>query len=146
MQDMWVQSLGREDRSFGIGADNVLLSEYPMYRGAWWAKILEVAKNWTWLSGWTHTQSQIVWWEFCVSSHSVVSDSFATIWTLAHQASLSMGFFRHNYWSGLPVPTPEGVKWFCLLLSINTTVGFSVCMFDIFKIVTLTSDPLSLFI
>ena len=34
---------------------------------------------------------------------SVVSDS-ATPWTVASQASLSMGFFRQEYWSGLPFP------------------------------------------
>ena len=32
-------------------------------------------------------------------SHSVVSDS-ATQWTVAHQAPLSMGFSRQDYWSG----------------------------------------------
>ena len=26
---------------------------------------------------------------------------FATPWTVAHQASLSVGFFRQEYWSGL---------------------------------------------
>ena len=31
---------------------------------------------------------------------------FATPWTLAYQASLSMGFFRQKYWSGLPFPSP----------------------------------------
>ena len=30
---------------------------------------------------------------------------FATSWTLAHQAPLSMGFSRQEYWSGLPFPT-----------------------------------------
>ena len=29
---------------------------------------------------------------------------FATLWTVAHQASLSMGYFRQEYWSGLPFP------------------------------------------
>ena len=37
----------------------------------------------------------------------VVSDSFMTLWTVAHQASLSMGFPRQEYWSGLPFPSPE---------------------------------------
>ena len=40
----------------------------------------------------------------CVS-HSVVSDS-ATPWTVACQASLSMGFSRQEYWSGLPFSLP----------------------------------------
>ena len=35
-----------------------------------------------------------------------MSDSFATPWTVVHQASLSMGFPRQGYWSGLPFPSP----------------------------------------
>ena len=31
---------------------------------------------------------------------------FATLWTVAHQAPLSMGFPRQEYWSGLPFPPP----------------------------------------
>ena len=31
---------------------------------------------------------------------------FATLWTVAHQAPLSMGFPRQEYWSRLPVPPP----------------------------------------
>ena len=31
---------------------------------------------------------------------------FATPWTVAHQASPSMEFSRHDYWSGLPLPSP----------------------------------------
>ena len=31
---------------------------------------------------------------------------FATPWTVARQASLSMGFSRQEYWSGLPFPPP----------------------------------------
>ena len=29
-----------------------------------------------------------------------------TPWTVAHQASPSMGFPRQEYWSGLPFPSP----------------------------------------
>ena len=36
-----------------------------------------------------------------------MSDSFATPWTVAHQALLSMGFPRQDYWSGLLFP-PAG--------------------------------------
>ena len=39
----------------------------------------------------------------CVLSHAIV---FATPWTVAHQAPLSMGFSRQGYWSGLPFPPP----------------------------------------
>ena len=31
---------------------------------------------------------------------------FSTPWTVACQASLPMGFFRPEYWSGLPFPSP----------------------------------------
>ena len=41
-----------------------------------------------------------------VHAFSVMSDSFGTPWTVAHQAPLSMGFPRQEYWSGLPFPTP----------------------------------------
>ena len=34
---------------------------------------------------------------------------FATPWTIAHQAPLSMGFSRQEYWSGLPFPPPESL-------------------------------------
>ena len=37
---------------------------------------------------------------------SVVSDSFATLWAAARQASLSMEFAWQRYWSGLPFPSP----------------------------------------
>ena len=39
-----------------------------------------------------------------------------TPWTAAHQAPPSMGFFRQEYWSGLPLPSPflllDGCKCF----------------------------------
>ena len=37
---------------------------------------------------------------------SVMSRLFVTPWTAAHQAPLSMGFSRQEYWSGLPLPSP----------------------------------------
>ena len=30
---------------------------------------------------------------------------FESLWTVAHQALLSMGFSRQGYWSGLPFPS-----------------------------------------
>ena len=41
----------------------------------------------------------------CVKSLSRVR-LFATPWTVARQAPLSMGFSRPEYWSGLPCPPP----------------------------------------
>ena len=39
----------------------------------------------------------------CVLSHVQL---FATLWTVAHWAPLSMEFSRQEYWSGLPFLTP----------------------------------------
>ena len=46
---------------------------------------------------------------------------FVTPWTVAYQAPPSMGFFRQEYWSGVPLPSPSS----SVLVIPNT---------DIFKI------------
>ena len=40
---------------------------------------------------------------YCHLSHVQL---FATPWTTAHQAPLSIGFSKQEYWSGLPFPSP----------------------------------------
>ena len=53
-------------------------------------------------------------WHLCLGFYNVCALScfshvrlFATLWTVAHQAPLSMGFFsRQEFWSGLPCPPP----------------------------------------
>ena len=51
--------------------------------------------------------------EYYSESESDVTQSlsrvqlFATLWTVAHNAPLSMGFSRQEYWSGLLFPSPE---------------------------------------
>jgi len=35
-----------------------------------------------------------------------MSNSFVTLWTVAHQAPLSMEFSRQEYWSELSFPSP----------------------------------------
>ena len=35
----------------------------------------------------------------------------ATPWTAAHQAPPSVGFSRQEYWSGLPLPSPDKKDW-----------------------------------
>ena len=50
---------------------------------------------------WGHSVARR-WWLSC----QVVSDSFVTPRTVAHQTLLSMGFPRQEYWSGLPFPPP----------------------------------------
>ena len=40
----------------------------------------------------------------CMLSHFSHVQLFATLWTVAYHAPLSMGFLRQEYWSGLPYP------------------------------------------
>ena len=42
----------------------------------------------------------------CVCSSFSHVQLFATLWTVARQASLSMGFSRQEYWIGLPFTSP----------------------------------------
>ena len=42
----------------------------------------------------------------CMLSHFSSVQLFAMLWTVAHQAPLSMGLSQQEYWSGLPFPPP----------------------------------------
>ena len=42
----------------------------------------------------------------CTLSHFSPVQLFVTLLTVTHQAPLSMGFSRQEYWNGLPFPTP----------------------------------------
>ena len=42
----------------------------------------------------------------CVLSHFGHVQYFATLWLVAHQAPMSMGFSRQEYWSGFSLPSP----------------------------------------
>ena len=61
----------------------------------------------TWYSCWVTFRKTISWsWYLVLNvSHSVMSDS-VTPWTVAHQAPLSMGFSRQEYWHELPFSSP----------------------------------------
>ena len=43
----------------------------------------------------------------CLLSHFSHVQFFVTLWTIAHQSPLFMGFSRQEYWSGWLCPTPE---------------------------------------
>ena len=52
-----------------------------------------------------------MWFYACIHARAVLScfrpvQLFVTLWTVAHQAPLSMGFSRQEYWSGLSCPPP----------------------------------------
>ena len=45
----------------------------------------------------------------CMPRHFSRVQLFATLWTVAHQAPLNMGFSRQEYWSELPYPPPGSI-------------------------------------
>ena len=49
------------------------------------------------------------------------NEIFVTLWTVAYQASPSMGFFKEEYWSGLPFSSPGN------LLDPGTEPGLPHC-------------------
>ena len=79
---------------------------------------------------------------YCCYLISVMSDSFAIPWTVAHQAPLSMAFPRQEYQSGLPFPPPghlpdPGIEPRSPALqadSLPTELpGKSLCLLNLFK-------------
>ena len=63
----------------------------------------------------------------CMLSHVQL---FATLWTVAHQAPLSMGLSRQEYWSGVPFPSPgdlpnPGMEPASLISPMGCSVQFS---------------------
>ena len=107
-----------------------------MDRGAWWATVHGVAKSQTQLRDFTFTfkETKDLYIEnYKTLMKETKEDTnrwrnipcswigrinivkmkllsrvrlFATPWTVAYQASPSMGFSRQEYWSGLPFPSP----------------------------------------
>ena len=66
--------------------------------------------------------------DMCVLSHFSLVQLFMTLWTVACQVPLSMGFSRQEYWNGLPFPSPgdlpdPGIESACLT-SPTLTGGF----------------------
>ena len=60
----------------------------------------------------------------------------ATPWTAAHQAPLSMGFSRQEYWSGVPLPSPY--KW---LLNIKqSSFAWTIQLFTQYKMGQLLTE------
>ena len=52
-----------------------------------------------------------LYFDTCGLSYFSHVQLFATLWTIAHQAPLSMGFSRQEYWSELPYPPLEDLPW-----------------------------------
>ena len=100
--------------------------ENPRDGGAWWAAVYGVSQSWTrlkrlssssssspktvihcWLLLMVESKTRSCWFVLCLCVLSaLVMFNFATLWTVACQAPLPMGFFLQEYCSGLPFPSP----------------------------------------
>ena len=49
-----------------------------------------------------------MWNRICITGGGLVAKSCPAVipWTVASQTPLSMGFYRQEYWKGLPFPSP----------------------------------------
>ena len=142
-QEMWVQSLGREDP---LEEEMVTFSSFLAWKITWREEpgglqsmgSLRVRYNLATKYTHSHTHTSMLlgspdfntflcWWkgDARISVQFIVLNPclhcmpacralhhfsgvwlFVTPWTVAHLAPLSMGFFRQEYWSGLPFPPP----------------------------------------
>ena len=82
-----------------------------------------------------------------VLSHFIHVHLFAIVWTIAHQAPLSMGFSRQECWSKLPCPPPgelpdPGIKSASFISPAQFSTGDKVN--SIFQIVKVPNPRISL--
>ena len=116
VQETWVQSLGWEDPlEAGMATHSVILAwRFPMDRGAWWATVHGVTKNQTdWPTQHStdteitnHCKAPLSSGLLLLSSHFNHVWLFVTLWTIACQVPLSMGFPRQEYCSRLLFSSP----------------------------------------
>ena len=46
----------------------------------------------------------------CACKVALVMSNSVMLWTVTHQAPLSMGFSKQEYWNGLPFPSPGSLS------------------------------------
>ena len=69
----------------------------------WFPKVIQPNESWVGILFQSWCTQTLKWSEVKSLSHIRL---FATPWTAACQAPLSMEFSRQEYWSGLPLPSP----------------------------------------
>ena len=109
----WIIDTCREEGN-GIPLQYSCL-ENLLDRGAWQATVHKVAKSQTQLMRLcTQTMEDLVYAKSL--SHIQL---FETLWTVACQAPLSLGFSRQEYWSGLPFPSSGKFHIYVLIYCIG---------------------------
>ena len=113
MRETWVQSLGQEDP---LEKDMTTHSSTLAWKIPWAEKpgrlqsmgLQRVGHNWVTSLSFTLDICPGVWLPDHCCCCCLVAKLCPTVvipWTVAHQAPLSMGFSRQEYWSGLPCPS-----------------------------------------
>ena len=74
-----------------------IINIYPTFITGTWGREIKL----------THLQTTRNLHVMCMCECSVMSDSFATPWTIVHQAPLSMGLSWQEHWSGLSFLPPR---------------------------------------
>ena len=98
-------------RFFTLASWELVENELPyvLYENVWTHTHIHKYTHITLKRPWIYTHTMKFKW-FTVERKKVKSLScvqlFATPWTVAHQASPSLEFSRHEYWSRLPFPSP----------------------------------------
>ena len=69
-------------------------------------KVLDVGKDWGPEEKGVTENEMVIWHHQLNGRVWLVAQSCPNLWTIAHQALLSTGFPRHEYWSGLPCCPP----------------------------------------
>ena len=120
MQETWAQSLGREallEKEMATHS-SILVWRIPWMEEPGRLQSMGVAKSRTRLSDFTHSLGQHPGFSSRDTPNNLLSSSaelnvnvklLSSCLTLrphGHQAPLSMGFSRQEYWSGLPFPSP----------------------------------------
>ena len=108
----WLESISLQNNGFTVyisvfwAATPPAVSSLCMYNSSLIAfNLQESSINLSWLCL-LFSPTVGFYFRACVLNHFSCVWLFAILWTVAHQAPLSMGFFRQEYWSGLPCPPP----------------------------------------
>ena len=82
-------------------------------------------------SSYVHIIAYINFFLVCVLRHFSHVRLFATPWTVACQAPLSMVFSRQEYWSGLPFPSPNIFSYCQVIIPFYRYITFHLFIYQL---------------
>ena len=127
---VWMQMLNCPLKAAGVPDPESMVSTYVCHSFIAWSEFVHISFTWIWqfrhVSCLSHMPPKVHYQTFskkacsflcmcvwvcawCVLSHFRNVWLSVTAWNVTHQAPLSMGFSRQEYWSGLPCPPPDKI-------------------------------------